>query len=137
MTTIQLRDPLASRQAQLPLQWKGLPTPEPWQNPPRELEKIVSRLAAAIAEVYCGVRPLQQLRPFLSPRALRRFGSQIPQRPAQNAPIRSVLSVRLSANTATSIEACAVVRGRQRSHAVALQLRSRRGRWVATAVEIH
>lgn len=138
VTTIQLRQPLTSQQAQLPLSWRtGSAVPEPSPNPPKDLEMIVSRLAAAIAEVYCGVRPVQQLRPFLSPRALRRLESQIPRHPAPNAPIKSVLSVRLSANTATSIEACAVVRGRQRSHAVALHLRYRRDGWIATAVEIH
>lgn len=138
-TATQLRAPSTASQIQLPLQWSDdSEPPGPWPSPPpRGLDKTVSRLAAAIAEVFCGARPMQQLRPFLSPRALRRLESQIPRNPAPNAPIRSVLSVRLSMNTSTSIEACVVVKGRQRSQAVALQLRPRRDGWIATAVEIH
>jgi hypothetical protein len=137
VATTQLRKSFNSPHLQIP---KQLPVaaanPQPWPSPPKDLEKTVSRLAAAVAEVYFGLRPVQQLKPFLSPRALRRLRSQIPRHPVPNAPIRSVLSVRLSANSANLIEACAVVRGRQRSQAVALQLRSRRNGWIATAVEI-
>jgi hypothetical protein len=105
-------------------------------KPPQTLERVAGRLAGAVAEVYCGTRPAQQLRPFVSHRALLRLTARASRRPSANAPIRSVLSVHVATVTDSAVEICAVVQGRQHAQAVAMKLRPHRDSWVATAVEI-
>jgi hypothetical protein len=100
------------------------------------MEPMVGHLARVIAEVYCGARPVSQLRTALAPVALTRFAATLPRGARPRTPIRRVSSVRISPGSPGSLEACAVVGGTGRSHAVALQLRRLQGRWIATAVEM-
>ena len=135
---------LATTQPQLPLQWRSDSGADPGatrrsspsKTPHRDLERVAGRLAGAIAEVYCGTRPVGQLRPYLSPREFSRMTSRRPPSAAANGPIRSVLSVHVAPGARTGVEVCAVVQGRRRCLAVAMHLRPHRGSWQATAVAI-
>ena len=97
----------------------------------------IAQLSQGIVEVAAGLRPPNHLHTVVSPRVLSRLrvmhavaGSR------NNAPVRRTSSVRVAQISPTVLEACAVVQGRQRPQAVALQLRRRRDRWIVTAAEI-
>ncbi|MCH9817085.1 MAG: hypothetical protein K0U64_11665 [Actinomycetia bacterium] len=128
-----------SAEAELPLQWHSR-TPSqrrerPHKNP--QVAPLVGNLAGAIAEVYSGARPAQQLRSAVAPVALARLAASVPTGQRRLQPVRRVSSVRIRPAAAGTLEACAIVTTTERCHAVALQLRQVRSRWVATAVEIH
>ena len=124
---------------ELPLAWQRplRRSRRPRPNPCPPVEPLVGHLAGAIAEVYGGARPVQQLRSALAPAALTRLAASVPTGNRRLQPVRRVSSVRIRPAAAGTLEACAIVTTTGRSHAVALQLRQVRNRWVATAVEIH
>jgi Family of unknown function (DUF6459) len=106
----------------------GLPDPEVWSR----------RMAQAVAEVLCGVRPVAQLARWTSRdvyESLRRRGSRTATRavPDRRAVVRSV---RVGLPTPGVVEACAVVVARGRVQAVALRLEGADGRWRMTALEL-
>lgn len=128
-------------QQQLPLQWRrGTVDPVPRQPGPPDstaLQRWIARVSIGVAEVAAGARPATNLHQVVSPGVLSKLrimhdaaGSR------RNAPMRRTTSVRVLYVSPGTVEACAVVQGRERCQAVALQLRHRGKRWVVTAAEI-
>ncbi len=128
-------------QQPLSLEWRkrGLET-VPQQPGPAVTSKTqywIAQLSQGIVEVAAGLRPPNHLHTVVSPRVLSRLrvmhavaGSRA------NAPVRRTSSVRVTQVSPNVLEACAVVHGRRRPQAVALQLRRRRDRWIVTAAEV-
>ena len=96
----------APHQQALPLHWRSEAAP-PVQSdhrrrlgaPPHaqtELERLARRLAGAVAEVFCGVRPMSQLRPYLAPREYNRLAARVTRPGRPEGPVRSVLSVHVA-----------------------------------------
>lgn len=106
----------------------GLPDPEAWSR----------RMAQAVAEVLCGVRPVAQLARWTSRdvyESLRRRAARATARPSPSR--RAVVrSVRFGSPRPGVIEACAVVLARGRVQAVALRLEATGDRWRLTALEL-
>lgn len=126
---LPLRPPTADRTGRLRSNSAvDLPDPEMWSR----------RIAQAVAEVLCGVRPVAQLSRWTSRDVydgLRRrctlaVGLPAPRRRAV------VRAVRLCRPTDTVVEAAAVVLARGRLQAVAFRLEATHGRWRMTALEI-
>ena len=130
-----------SVQQQLPLQWRrGSVDPVPRQPVPPDstaLQRWIARVSIGVAEVAAGARPAANLHQVVSPGVLSRLrilhGAG---RSRDNAPLRRTTSVRVLYVSPDTVEACAVVQGRSRCQAVALQLKQRGKRWIVTAVEI-
>jgi hypothetical protein len=89
-----------------------------------------------VAEVASGDRPVRQLIRVMTPGAAELLQRRARLAPSRNAPIRRVLSVRITRPSQRTIEASAVVEGARRCQAVALQLRRQRDAWIVTAAEV-
>lgn len=131
---------VATSQKALALEWapKGVTTPPVQSAPPASsaLQRWVGQLCVAVAEVAAGDRSARQLTRVMAPATAELLQRRARLAPSRNAPVRRVLSVRISRPSQSTIEASAVVEGARRCQAVALQLR-RRGRvWVVTAAEV-
>lgn len=127
-------------QKALPLEWapKGVTTPPVQAQPPASgaLQRWLGQLCVAVAEVASGDRSARQLTRVMGPAAAELLQRRARLAPTGNAPIRRVLSVRISRPSEQTIEASAVVEGSRRCQAVALQLRRRGSSWVVTAAEV-
>jgi hypothetical protein len=129
------------RQPALPLQWRrGQVDPVPRQPTPPDttrLQRWVAQVCTGIAEIAAGARPPTNMHRVVTPAVLARLRLLSARSCcADNAPIRRTTSVRVLHVSAGTVEACAVVQGRQRCQAVAVQLQRRGDRWLVTAAEI-
>ena len=97
----------------------------------------IAQLSQGIVEVSAGLRPPAHLHTVVSPRVLSRLRIMHAVASSRdNAPVRRTGSVRIAQVSPTVLEACAVVFGRRRPQAVALQLKRRGDRWIVTAAEV-
>jgi hypothetical protein len=120
--------PETDRDRLAPADRSGLPDPQVWSR----------RMAQAVAEVLCGVRPVAQLLRWSSRdvyEGLRRRSVHAATRPAPGR--RAVVrSVRVCSPRSGVVEACAVVVARGRVQALALRLEAADDRWRLTALEL-
>jgi hypothetical protein len=96
-------------------------------------ERMAAMLVVAHGEVAAGLRPFDQLRPWLAPTLVRRLAVQLRTAgpdPTAKAVVTHVLTAPPTPSGA--IEATVVVRRGQRGGAVAVRLERHRGRWRAT-----
>lgn len=131
---------VTTSQKALPLEWapRGVTTPPAQATPAasKPLQRWVGQVCIAVAEVASGDRPARQLMRVMAPGAAELLQRRARLAPSHNAPIRRVLSVRISRPSDRTIEASAVVEGARRCQAVAIQLRRRRDSWVVAAAEV-
>lgn len=131
---------VTTSQAALPLEWapRGIAAPPARPAPPASgsLQRWVGQLCVAVAEVASGDRPARQLMRVMAPGTADLLQRRARLAPVRNAPIRRVLSVRISRPSDRTIEASAVIEGSRRCQAVALQLRRHKDTWIVTAAEI-
>jgi hypothetical protein len=100
---------------------------------PTRAERMAAMLVVAHGEVAAGLRPFDQLRPWLAPTLVRRLAVQLRTTgpdPTARAVVTSVLAAPPTPSGA--IEVTVVVRRGQRGGAVAVRLERHRGRWRAT-----
>ena len=101
-----------------------------------EARGLASGMARAVLEALDGRRPMRQLAPMLTERAvatvhaMQRGGLRWPVRRATIGTVRVFLPCR------DAVEACVTFRCDQRSRALALRLERDRRRWLCTAVRI-
>lgn len=112
------------------------PTPL-WQLPDPKV--ATARIAQILIDVMVGQRPVSQLNSVTSAgvRAdvLRAVAALPPS--THTARVRmQVVSVRVTSPGPTIVEASAVIRGTQRSRAMALRLEGLDGRWLCTALRV-
>ena len=101
------------------------------------MERWIAQVCAGIAEVAAGARPAANMHRVVSPAVLSRLRLLHTAAASRgNAPIQRTASVRVVHVSPVTVEACAVVQGRQRCQAVAVQLRRRGDRWLVTAAEV-
>ncbi len=129
------------QQQHLPLEWRRHEvTPIPRQpGPPASTatQRWIGRAAAAVVEIAAGLRPADNLLRIVTPATQSRLRILHATAAARsNAPVRRTTSVRVVRTAPGVLEACAVVQGKHRCQAVALQLRQRRDRWLITAVDV-
>lgn len=112
------------------------PTPI-WQLP--EPKQATARIAQVLIDVMVGQRPVSQLNSVTNAvvRAdILRAVAALPLS-ASTARVRlQVVSVRVTTPGPTVVEASAVIRGTQRSRAMALRLEGLDGRWLCTALRV-
>lgn len=158
--------PGTTDQLSLPLAWSaapGLPARPPAAGDLRVLDQTpgaivepvpdaslppvagwAARMARAIFEVSSGERPAAQLSRWVERRVLDQLGQRgtaMARHPSMRihhgvSRLRTVRSVRICTLAPEVVEASAVIVSTERSHAMALRLESREGRWLITAVEM-
>lgn len=112
------------------------PTPL-WQLPDPKV--ATARIAQILIDVMVGQRPVAQLNSVTNAAVradvLRAVASLPPS--TNTARMRlQVVSVRVTTPGPTVVEASAVIRGTQRSRAMALRLEGLDGRWLCTALRV-
>lgn len=112
------------------------PTPL-WQLPDPRV--ATARIAQILIDVMVGQRPVSQLNSVTN-EAVRadvlRAVSSLPPSSNGTRMRLQVTSVRVTTPGPTVVEASAVIRGTQRSRAMALRLEGLDGRWLCTALKV-
>lgn len=98
------------------------PMPGPWLN----------AFAQSLVEVLSGRRPVSQLRRHLAPRVLDGVIEHVTIAPMDKAQVSSFRVQRHG----RALEVCVVLKGLERSRAMALRMQHQRGRWVCTSLMI-
>ena len=101
-----------------------------------EAKALVVSTARVVLEVLEGRRPVAQLRPMLTDRAVAAVQTML--RGGLLWPVRhaTIGSVHVALPSHDVVEACVVFRTGQRCRALALRIGRERRRWVATAVRV-
>lgn len=112
------------------------PTPM-WQLPDPKV--ATARIAQILIDVMVGQRPVSQLNSVTSAAVradvLRAVAALPPGAHGTRSRLQ-VVSVRVTTPGPTTVEASAVIRGTQRSRAMALRLEGLDGRWLCTALRV-
>ena len=115
--------------------FRRLPAPPPPE--PRPPTEWVQRVAVVLLEVVHRKRPLNQLRGVASPRVIDQLGMrrQVVLARAAQEPLR-VTSVRVSPNSARTMEVGVTYSRGERFFPMALRLELTKQGWLATACEL-
>ncbi len=109
-----------------------------------QASRWVARLALAIYEVSCGLRPAGQLARYVSKGELSRIsnrGSSVSRHPsararAQVSGVRQVRSIRLCPITDKVVEVTAVVAGGERARAIGMRMAKVGSTWQVTDIAL-
>lgn len=112
------------------------PTPM-WQLPDPKV--ATARIAQVLIDVMVGQRPVSQLNSVTTASVRADILRTVEGLPISTSALRvrlQVVSVRVTTPGPTVVEASAVIRGTQRSRAMALRLEGLDGRWLCTALRV-
>lgn len=112
------------------------PTPL-WQLPDPKV--ATAGIAQVLIDVLVGQRPVSQLNSVTTAPVRADILRTVASLPAQTRTTRvrlQVVSVRVTTPGPTVVEASAVIRGTQRSRAMAMRLEGLDGRWLCTALTV-